>query len=542
MIKKTLVTLMFLVFVLGESPAQNNGDISKLEQVINIISKSYMDTINTRKLVDETIRILFERLDPHTVYRSKDEAKDDFLNRPAFHRGIGMDFRIFDDTMTVTGVIPRSPAEKAGLRPGTRIAFANGKHVSGSHLKYPEITDYLSRVYHSGDSIRLGVIKDKKVKTVAIQPDQIQNNSIESFYAVNDSCIYLKISFFNFNTGKEFTEAVKTFTKKQLKNIILDLRDNPGGMLTACNEVCTHFFNEGIQIANMRSQSAEACKSLFAESGGLLTNSRICVLINELSASSSEIIAGAVQDWDRGIIIGRRSFGKGLVQQLFTLEDSSQIRITVSKIHTPSGRCIQKEYKTSGFNKYNGEIISRRLRGENTDKNKIPIAENTASFYTIKLHRKIYPDLGIIPDVFVPEDTVSVPAFWQSWYTNRAIDNFILSDINKNRESYSKEFPNFKKFTELFTPTRKLEREIFEYCQKDTSDCQKISREEFENFISPLYPADAEKAVLKQLKARYAYFLFGSTEWRKFLNLYDKDFNAALKLINDYEEYQNAFK
>ena len=198
MIKRTFVTLMFLASVLGVSRAQNNADISKLEQVINIISKSYMDTINTRKLVDETIRILFERLDPHTVYRSKDEAKDDFLNRPAFHRGIGMDFRIFDDTMTITGIVPKSPAEKAGLKPGNRIAFANGKHVSGSHLKYPEITDYLSRVYHSGDSIRLGVIKDKKIKTVAILPDQIQNNSIESCYAVNDSCIYIKISYFNF--------------------------------------------------------------------------------------------------------------------------------------------------------------------------------------------------------------------------------------------------------------------------------------------------------------------------------------------------------
>ena len=540
MIKITALTLILLIS-LGQTYAQTNTEIAKLEQVIDIISKSYMDTINKNKLVEETIKILFERLDPHSVYRSKNEAKDDFLNRPAFHRGIGMDFRIFNDTMTITGIVPQSPAEKAGLKPGNRIAFANGKTLSGSHLKYPEITDYLSRIYHSGDSIRLGLIKDKKVKTIAIEPNQIQNNSIESYYAVNDSCIYVKINYFTFNTGKEFTEAVKSFSKRQTKNIILDLRDNPGGILTACNEVCTHFFNEGIQIANMRSQSTEASKSLFAENGGLLTNSRVCVLINELSASSSEIIAGAIQDWDRGIIVGRRSFGKGLVQQLFTLEDSSQIRITVSKIHTPSGRCIQKEYKNAGFNKYNGEIISRRLRGENTDKNKIPLTDTLCCFYTIKLRRKIYPHLGIIPDVFIPEDTISVPAFWQSWYTNKAIDNFILSDINSHRESYGKEFPTFKKFSDSFTPTRQHEREIFEYCQKDTSECQKISREEFENFISPLSPPESEKAVLKQLKARYAYFLFGSSEWRKYLNTYDKDFNAALKLINNYEEYQKSF-
>lgn len=543
MTKKILLMLPALLLSALCLRAQEHPELQKLEQVIDIISKSYMDTINIRKLVDETIKILFERLDPHSVYRSKNEAKDDFLNRPSSYRGIGIDFRMFDDTMTVTSVTKNSPAEKAGLRPGSKIAFVNGKNFSGNKIKYNDVNDYMTKLYMGEDSIKLGVIKDRKIKIAAVLPSEIPNISLESFYAINDSCIYVRISHFTFDTGKEFTEALKSFSKRQRKNLILDLRDNPGGILAGCNEVCNHIFDTDIQIANMRGNSEVSCKSLFSNGEGLLINSRVCVIINELSASASEVLAGAVQDWDRGIVVGRRSFGKGLVQQLFTLCDSSQIRITVSKIHTPSGRYIQKEYKSGEFNKYNGELPSRRLRGENTDKNKIPISDSPEIFYSIRSLRKIYPGLGIIPDAFVAEDTSEVlPQFWQSWYTNKAVDNFILEDINKNRQKYTKYFGTFQKFADEFCPTRKQERKIYEYCQKDTSNCQKISRQEFEASISDSEPESQEKAVLKLLKARYAYFLFGSNECRKILNDGDRDFNEALRLINNYEEYEKMLK
>ena len=541
--KKLTTTILFLLSAfIPRLYAQDSLEIHKLEQAIGIISSNYMDTISMHRLIEETIKAMFERLDPHSIYRSKNEAKDDFLNQPHQYIGSGIDFRMFDDTMTITDVIKNSPADKSGIIKGDKISFLNGKNVSGSRLKYPEIRDYLIKLYNSNDSIKLGVVRDKKTRVLKFAPSELPHKSIESAYAVNDSCIFVKINYFTFNTGQEFLNTLLKFKKKQRKNIILDLRDNPGGILTSCNQVCTHFFNEGIQIVNLRGQTYESGKSLFTEAGGLLTESRICVIINENSASSSEVIAGALQDWDRGIVVGRRSFGKGLVQQLFTLSDGSQIRITVSKLYTPCGRYIQKAYKMGEFNKYAGEILSRSLRGENTDEKKIPLQETGGIYHSIRLNRKLHAGLGIIPDVFVSEDTVNMPQFWQSWFSCGMIDNFILEDINRNRKYYEKKYSDYNKFVTNFIPDRVLERKIFFYSQTDTSTCTKISEKEFHRYCGQYTEISGqENAVLRQLKAHYALYLFGKDEYRKFLNIQDRDFLTALELINNYNAYQNVF-
>jgi len=527
---KISIACILLIFSLNCN-AQQPAELQKLEQVLNSITNIYLDTINEHKLVEQTIKTMFERLDPHTVYRNKDEAEEDRKKLTAHYTGIGIQFRMFNDSMTIIKVKTNSPAEKAGIKPFTKIDYIGRNKVSGHLLNYMDVHNII--LQNDEDSIVLGVIKDNnKVKSVTIFKDDIQNNSIESYYAPNDSTIYMRITRFSQSTANEFNTIINSFNKKHRKNLILDLRDNPGGILSSCIEICDNFFAPNIMMLSARGQHMDD-HSYFSTEKELLVNSRICIIINEKSASASEVIAGAVQDWDRGVIIGRRSYGKGLVQQIINLNDGSQIRITNSKYYTPAGRCIQKPYKPGNFDEYFNELNNRRIIGENLHEDKMIINDSTV-YESIIHHRKLYSKRGISPDMFVPEDTVTLPDFWPNWIETGAIDNFVLTFINNNKFKMLKEYSKFSTFNSRFGITEEILEQLRSYCETDTSKCQKVTTKEFnQNVQKP----NTKELMKKQIKSRFAYYIFDKNECRKILNINDKDYQSALQLVNNPSEY-----
>ncbi|MBQ5402958.1 MAG: hypothetical protein IIU11_01110 [Bacteroidales bacterium] len=530
---KTFIVLIFSVFFVMPLRAQQDPELEKIESVISCLSDNYLDTINMRRLVEETIKTMFERLDPHTVYRTKREAEEDAKKQSAFKRGLGIQFRMFNDSMTITYVIPESPAQKAGLKPGAKIAYIDREEVTGHLYSHADICEIIDR--NKKDSVVLGIIKDKKIRPMTLFKGQVPNNSIESYYAPNDTTVYVRISRFSTSTGREFREVISKFQKRKSRiNLILDLRDNPGGLLSPCIEVCDNFFDSDRQILSARGEHRD--QSYFSTEKGLLHKSRVCVIINEKSASASEVVAGALQDWDRGVILGRRSFGKGLVQGIFTLSDSSQIRVTTAKYYTPSGRCIQKPYTPGKFSDYGKELSERKEKGENISLKNLKL-DDAFVYQTIIKKRPVYSDMGIVPDIFIPEDTVKIADFWEDFAKNGVIDNFVMDDIDNRRAEYLKKYGTFQKFKSMFFIDSLLLESLYVYHVSDTTKMQKITGKDYDKSINSL----ARERICTNLKARYAFFLFGPNESRMILNSQDKEYNAALELINSPEEYYNVF-
>lgn len=528
--------ILFLLIIESASlaQAQQNTELEKLFQVVNGISGYYQDTINQHRLVEQTIKTMFERLDPHTVYRTREEAEDDRKKQAASQTGIGIQFRMFNDTMTIVYVRPGGPADKAGIRPGNKVLTIEKSEVSGHMMPYRDVKEIL--LANREDSITLGISKEiysQKTKMVKIGKEELTNYSIESYYAPNDSSIYIHISRFSQSTADEFEEILNSFGKKNCHNIILDLRDNAGGMLKTCLEICDHFFEPNLMLLSARGMHTED-KSYFSSEKGLLTGSRICVIINERSASASEVISGAIQDWDRGVVIGRRSFGKGLVQQVFNLADGSQIRVTNAKYYTPSGRCIQKPYKPGNFAEYFAEVDSRKSYGENTDFSKIRI-NDTTNYTTIRKHRRVYSQSGITPDIFVPEDTIRRPEFWDNWVMSGSVENFVLDYINKHKLFSSYLMGNWKRFCSGFEFKPQIFVDLRSYCESDTAKCMKVSLEEYNKALGI---NQISEQIFKYLKSRFAYYLVDRCSSRRVLNEDDTDYKTAIRLISKPSEYR----
>ncbi len=408
----------------------------KFSHVLELIKDEYVEDVDVDSLIEMTMPNLLTNLDPHTVYIPASELKEVNSDLDGSFSGIGISFTMFTDTITVNEVIPGGPSDKVGLLAGDRIVTINDSMVTGHNIPSTDIMKMLRG--EKGTSVKLGIKRanaKKRLMFDVIRGD-IPVNSVLASYMINDSIGYIKVSKFGRTTYNEFFTSLVQLAADGASGYIVDLRGNGGGIMEAAILMANEFLPVNAPIVYTRGRNQDDDSAVYADGNGSFSKASLSVLIDEYSASASEIFAGAMQDNDRALIIGRRSFGKGLVQRQTMLPDSSAIRITVSRYYTPSGRCIQKEYSKGKRNQYEHEILDRYDRGEFYDSDSIKL--NLDLEYTTAGGRKVYGGGGIMPDVFVPNDTTGITSYYVNVFNAGLPQKYAFDYSDKNRDRLSK--------------------------------------------------------------------------------------------------------
>jgi carboxyl-terminal processing protease len=375
-----------------------NSKKDKLNRLIDYIDYEYVDEVDTDSIVDVTVNNILDKLDPHSVYIPKDEMQRVSENMKGDFVGIGINFYMYRDTITITRTIKKGPSRRRGLQPGDRILIADGDTLYGRNLSNQDIVNRLKG--QEGSQVVLTIYRKSEERTfrVRLQRDRVPIRSIDAYYMLQSDMGYIRMNRFAESTYEEFREALSELKSRGAEKLVLDLRDNPGGYLNVAEQIADAFLPRGKLILFTKNKNGQIEKT-FATSRGEFEDNPVYVLINERSASASEIIAGALQDNDIGTIVGRRSFGKGLVQREMDLGDGSAVRLTVSRYYTPTGRSIQREYG-KGSEDYYDRYMQRYNNGELRSEANIKVADSLK--FTTPKGKVVYGGGGIIPDVFVP--------------------------------------------------------------------------------------------------------------------------------------------
>ena len=411
-----------------------NETKQKLNKLIDFIDSEYVDNVDTDSIVDQTVTGILEKLDPHSIYIAKNDADAEAQNMKGDFVGIGVNFFIENDTVTVINPIKGGPAYKAGMRAGDRILTADKQQLYGKKVNTEKLYDVLKGEIESKVNVTVYRKSEKKKINFVITRNVIPVKSVDIAIMLNKNTGYIKINRFSETTFEEFRKGLSQIIKSKGTSLILDLRDNGGGYLEEAVEIADEFLKEKKLIVFTKNKKGRIDKT-FASADGIFENGKITILINENSASASEIIAGAIQDNDRGLIIGRRSFGKGLVQREMPFKDGSSVRLTVARYYTPTGRSIQKPYN-HGSQEYFNDFMNRYHNGELYAKDSIKIAD-TLKFKTPK-GRIVYGGGGIVPDIFVPLEASKgnevIPILMQS----SIVTNFVFKAIDTKRKEFEK--------------------------------------------------------------------------------------------------------
>jgi len=402
---------------------------NKIDAVLRLIEEQYVDTVDKVELTESLIPEILKNLDPHTVYIPAEDVKEANQELEGNFGGIGVQFSIQNDTVMVISVVPGGPSEKVGIIPGDRIIAVNDSVIAGKGVDSDEVVGMLRG--ELGTKVKVGILRrDRKgLLDFEITRGSIPVTSVEVGYMITDSIGYVKVSRFARNTYQEFLTALARLKAYNCQNLIVDLRGNSGGYLDIAISMINEFLPKGSLIVYTEGKASPR-QDVYANGLGSCKDMRLTVLIDEFSASASEIFAGAIQDNDRGLIVGRRSFGKGLVQQPFNLPDGSSIRLTVARYYTPSGRGIQKPY-TNGVEDYHRDIIARFQHGEFFERDSIEF-DTSLEFYTVN-GRKVFGGGGVMPDVFVPRDTSGFSDYFFKIRDRALMYQFALKYSDDNR-------------------------------------------------------------------------------------------------------------
>ena len=487
---------------------------NKLDQVIEIIEEMYVDSVNEKELEEEAITSLLENLDPHSYYISAKEFAE--MNEPLEGNfdGIGVEFRIVKDTVVVIQPIAGGPSEKVGIMPGDRIVQVDTINIAGVGITNKKVMKLLKGP--RGSKVKVGVKRKgiDKILYFTIIRDRIPINSVMSAYFIRPEVAYIKIARFAKPTYQEFIEKCEDFLNKGAKKIIVDLRGNGGGLLDAAIKISDEFLPKGDLIVYTEGR-ARPRKDYKASAYGILENAQVNILIDENSASASEIVAGAIQDNDRGLIIGRRSFGKGLVQEQLSWPDGSALRLTVARYYTPSGRCIQKPYD-KGLEQYRKEAYERYFNGELLSKDSIHF--NDSLKYFTKHGRVVYGGGGIMPDIFIPLDTSYRSDFLNELAFSGIFLQFTFDYADNNRDKLHQLYPTTERFLERFEVNAQIMDEFINFAKEKGLQ------------IPPLYQYKNSLDFMKlRLKAGIARNLYNDDIYYRILNEEDPAIQKALE-------------
>lgn len=439
----------------GVSMGQAGGDYQKLREVFDLIDTEYVDADKSKELIDETIEHMLARLDPHSAYipvSDRIEANEDLQGN---YEGIGIEFNIFHDTLVVVSPLSGGPSEAVGLQSGDKIVKVDDKIIAGIGIKNTDVFKLLKGP--KGSEVKIEAIRRNQAPLkFTIVRDKIPQFSVDASYMIQPEVGYIKVSRFSSTTFEEFKEAMDNLENAGMKKLILDLQGNPGGYMNEAIEMADEFLSAGKKIVYTDGQDTRFNQNSKATEVGDFETGDLIVLVNEGSASASEILAGALQDNDRALIVGRRSFGKGLVQRPFELKDKSELRLTISRYYTPSGRSIQKPYSDGGDENYSKEIAMRYNKGEFFSADSIKF--NDSLRYKTSNGRSVYGGGGIMPDYFVPLDTTFASGYLNALYVSNSIQeySFLYSALNKERI----EKMSVDEFVEKFEVTESMLMEL----------------------------------------------------------------------------------
>ena len=525
-ILKIAFNIIFTVLFVSTSFSQvDQEQIYKFNQVIDNISNYYVDSIDESKLIKSAIVATLKELDPHSVYFDKEDLEE--LNRGlrGSFVGVGITYDIIKDTVLILSVTSNGPSEIAGIIPGDRIIKIGNEVIASNGIDDEKLKDLLTG--EKGSSVTVSVKRTgrKNLKEIEITRNKIPVKSIDAAYKINDEIVYIKLSRFSATSVAEFNKLVESLQISASNKIILDLRNNSGGYLYVSVKLLENFLKKNSVVLYTKGVNNPE-KEYKTHGNGKFKQSDIVILINEASASASEIVSGAIQDLDRGVVIGRRSYGKGLVQKPIYLVDGSMIRLTIAKYFTPSGRNIQKPYN-KGIENYNHEIANRLDRGELMNKDSVK-HNDTLQYFTLNNKRVIYGGGGIIPDIFVELDTLKFPQFYKEFIKSAKVNEFVHLFVDKNRMYFERSFPEFEHFMANYTIDMKNIEELIVYLYEDG--------EENLDKVNILYNNDF--AIL-HIKALIAYDLYGKNEYFKVYNEKDKMLLKAVEILKNDKKYSD---
>ena len=448
----------------------NDSPIRKLQVAEMAITNLYVDSVDENKLVEDAIRGMIEKLDPHSAYSTAKETKA--MNEPlqGSFEGIGVQFNMVEDTLLVIQPTLNGPSEKVGILAGDRIISVNDTAIAGVKMSKEDIMKRLRG--KKGSKVRLGIVRRgiSDVLSFNVTRDKIPVHTLDAAYMIKPGIGYIRIGSFGATTYEEFMEALqKLRTASQdspLTSLILDLQDNGGGYLQAAAQIANEFLNKDDIIVYTEGRSVPRQDFRATGDGHLRSDCRIVVLVNEYSASAAEIVTGAIQDQDRGQVVGRRTFGKGLVQRPIEFPDGSMMRLTVAHYYTPSGRCIQKPYVKGEKRDYEEDIEKRFKHGELYSQDSIHFSDSLR-YETLRQHRTVYGGGGIMPDFFVPLDTTQYTSFHRQLAAKGVIINTSLKFIDKNRKQLSKQYETFEAFRAGFEVPQEMIDEVVAEAEKE---------------------------------------------------------------------------
>ena len=517
-----LSLLCFFSFLPLSAQLKSDSPLRKLQIAEMAITNFYVDSVNEQKLVEDGIRGMLEKLDPHSTYTDAKETK--VMNEPlqGDFEGIGVQFNMIEDTLVVIQPVVNGPSQKVGILAGDRIVSVNDSTIAG--VKMPRIDIMKMLRGKKGTKVKLGIVRRgvSNILTFVVTRDKIPVHTLNAAYMIRPGVGYICLESFGMKTHEEFMDAVRGLEKQGMKSLILDLQDNGGGYLQAAVQIANEFLKDNEMIVytegrNVRRQNYKAIGN------GRLQKMRVYVLVNEFTASAAEIVTGAIQDNDRGTVVGRRTFGKGLVQRPFDFPDGSMMRLTIAHYYTPSGRCIQKPYKKGDLKDYEMDLEKRLKHGELTNPDSIHF-DTSQKFYTLRNHRVVYGGGGIMPDYFVPLDTTKYTKYHRLLAAKNIIMNAYLKYVDANRTTLKDLYKSFDTFNKNYVVPQSLLDTIIAEGKKEK--------------VEPKDKAEltATMPYIKvQLKALVARDLWDMNEYYRVWNEQSDIVNKAVKLASDKE-------
>lgn len=496
----------------------------KLLMVENIVNNLYVDNVDEEKIVENAVRGILENLDPHSSYSTKEETTSSQETMQGSFSGIGIQFNMQKDTLYVVQTIAGGPSEKVGILPGDRFIAVDDSIIAGRKLKNTDIMKRLRGPKGTKVNIKVKRGSNAELLEFRITRDDIPLNSIDAVYMADGKTGYIRLSRFAATSYKEFKDAITKLKKQGMQQLILDLTDNGGGYMQIAAQIANEMLNRGNLIVYTQGRKSPR-QNLNADGSGTFRTQKVVVMINQFSASASEILSGAVQDWDRGVVVGRRSFGKGLVQREFLLPDSSSFRLTIARYYTPSGRNIQKPYVKGDREDYDKDIIDRYNHGELQSADSIHFADSL-KHTTLRLHRTVYGGGGIMPDVFVPLDTTQYTDYHRRLVAKGIIPQFALRYVDKNRANLKAQYPDAQKFIKEFTVTDEMLNNLVDAGKAEKVD---FDKSQF---------AKSKEMLRTFVKAAIANDLFSTGAYFQIVNEQNDIYKEALSIINDDSRYR----
>ena len=522
-IKKIFFTIVLFFSVSISLQAQSNRETAEIEfqkfgGILDIIDNYYVDSVNTAELIDKAIIATLENLDPHSVYIPKKEV--DATNEPLVgnFEGVGIQFNILSDTIIIANVIPGGPSERVGLLPGDKIILVNDTLISGVKIANSGVMGKLRGPKNT--KVKVSVLRkgEKKLLDFTITRDKIPLYSVDASYMIDNKIGYIKLSKFSATTVEEVHNAIAKLQAKGMIELILDLQDNGGGYLNAAVGVADEFLDKDKLI--VYTEGLHQPRQTFTGGNkGLFENGNLVVLINENSASASEIVSGALQDWDRALVVGRNSFGKGLVQKPFPLMDGSQVRLTIAEYFTPTGRCIQRPYD-KGKRDYYSEFEKRYTSGRlmYMDSIKLP---DSLRYTTLTTKRNVYGCGGILPDIFVGIDTLETSEYFSNLVRKGVFNTFVLKYLDNNRKTILEKYPNIQTYKTNFEVDKTLIDMLIKAGEEDSVKYDAVQYKKSERII---------KTNLKALIARSVY---DAGDFYYIINDLNNSYAKALKVLQE---------